>query len=67
MTARAPAAEAEALAGRRRPPRSRPSRDEVDPIDERPLACRGTTTTSRQDAAISGAPPAPGRRVFGWS
>ncbi len=27
--------------------------------------CRTTTITSRQDAAISGAPPAPGSRTFG--
>jgi hypothetical protein len=27
--------------------------------------CRVTTITSRQEAAISGAPPAPGSRAFG--
>jgi hypothetical protein len=29
--------------------------------------CGAITTTSSQPVAISGAPPAPGRRVFGWS
>ena len=29
--------------------------------------CGAITTTSAQPVAISGAPPAPGRRVFGWA
>ena len=40
--------------------------DEVDPVDERARgSAAATTNTSRQDAAISGAPPAPGSRTFG--
>ena len=31
------------------------------------VLCRTTTITSRHDAAISGAPPAPGRRTRGFS
>ena len=61
------AAEAEALA-RARAPSPWPTVVQKSSFSTNVrLACGAITITSPQLAAISGAPPAPGSRVFGWS
>ena len=41
--------------------------DEVDRSTKARVDWRTITMTSPHEAAISGAPPAPGSRTFGWS